>query len=80
MNFQEYAKKRLDLEREMTRTTEKELAAVRELQAEESKAYETLQRCSAKADLVRTEMESERQRIRKQITDLELEYTEHGEA
>ena len=79
MNFREYSKARLNLEKEIVSSYEDEREQQKKLQTEIDEVQNRLHLLDTKALLNAKEHEQQREIIRKKITELDLDYTEHGE-
>ena len=80
MNFREYSKARLNLEKEIVSSYEEEVKQQQHLHNQIDEANKQLHLLETKALLITKEHDHQREIIRKRITELELDYTEHGEA
>lgn len=78
MNFREYARKRLDLEKQISQTYEDEMEQQAEIQKGLDDAFAQVRALNAKSDIIKGGAEGKRRQLREDIRNLDLEFTEHG--
>lgn len=79
MNFEEYAKKRIDLEKAVVRNEEQQREIEENFFKEHDKLIEQLSKAKAKMEVKIEEKKTERMALRNEINELDLYYTENGE-
>ena len=79
MNFEEYAKKRIDLEKAVVRNEEQQREIEENFFKEHDKLIEQLSKAKAKMEVKIEEKKAERMALRNEINELDLYYTENGE-
>ena len=79
MNFEEYAKKRSELEKAVVKNQEQQYEIYKDFFKEHDKMMEQLEKAKAKMDTKLEEKEAERIALRNEINELDLYYTENGE-
>lgn len=79
MNFEEYAKKRIDLEKAVVKNEEQQREIEENFFKEHDKLIEQLSKAKAKMEVKIEEKKAERMALRNEINELDLYYTENGE-
>lgn len=79
MNFEEYAKKRIDLEEAVMKNEEQQREIEENFFKEHDKLIEQLSKAKAKMEVKIEEKKTERMALRNEINELDLYYTENGE-
>lgn len=79
MNFEEYAKKRIELEKAVVRNEEQQREIEENFFKEHDKLIEQLSKAKAKMEVKIEEKKAERMALRNEINELDLYYTENGE-
>lgn len=79
MNFEEYAKKRIDLEKAVVKNEEQQCEIWNDFFKEHDKVMEQLAKAKAKTDTKIEEKKAECIALRDEIIRLDLYYTENGE-
>ena len=79
MNFEEYAKKRIELEKAVVKNEEQQRDIEENFFKEHDKLIEQLSKAKAKMEVKIEEKKAERMALRNEINELDLYYTENGE-
>ena len=79
MNFEEYAKKRLDLEEAVMKNEEQQREIQEDFFKEHDKLMEQLSKAKAEMEVKIEEKKTERMALRNEINELDLYYIENGE-
>lgn len=79
MNFEEYAKKRIDLEKDVMRNEEQQREIEEDFFKEHDKLVEQLSKARAEMEVKIEEKKTERMALRNEINELDLYYIENGE-
>lgn len=79
MNFEEYAKKRIELEKAVVKNEEQQREIEENFFKEHDKLIEQLSKAKAKMEVKIEEKKAERMALRNEINELDLYYTENGE-
>jgi len=79
MNFEEYAKKRLDLEEAVMKNEEQQREIEGDFFKEHDKLIDQLAKAKAEMEVKIEEKKTERMALRNEINELDLYYIENGE-
>ncbi len=79
MNFEEYAKKRLDLEEAVMKNEEQQREIQEDFFKEHDKLIDQLAKAKAEMEVKIEEKKTERMALRNEINELDLYYIENGE-
>lgn len=79
MNFEEYAKKRIDLEEAVMKNEEQQREIEEDFFKEHDKLIDQLAKAKAKMEVKIEEKKTERMALRNEINELDLYYIENGE-
>lgn len=79
MNFEEYAKKRIDLEEAVMKNEEQQREIQEDFFKEHDKLIDQLAKAKAEMEVKIEEKKTERMALRNEINELDLYYIENGE-